>query len=117
MNKDVIRILYYIINKKETLEAITSYKEVVDLFKAHSLEPFLWHALKQGLITSDEKEKEEINLIRQTAIFRATIQEEEFKLIKEEFKKEKNLIFAFESFIIRDAILHLKCAVWLILIF
>ena len=103
MNKDVIRILYYIINKNKKSEALTSYKEVGELFKAHNLEPFLWYALKQGLIVSDEKEKQEVNLLHQTAIFKATIQEEEFKLIKEALKKEKILFLPLKGFIIRDA--------------
>jgi len=102
MSDKIIKILYYIIHPEEKLDQVVEYKQVSSLFKAHSLEPFLWYAKKLGLVICTSEEEKEINFLHQTSIYRTMVQEEEYKFIKKELSKAEIAFLPLKGFIIRD---------------
>lgn len=87
MKNKMINILYQVINSKKTIDEKYSFKEVYKFFKFHSLEPFLFYANSLDLLICDEEDKKELEKIHQISIIKATVQEEELKIIKKSFNE------------------------------
>lgn len=81
-------ILYGVIHSKIENNHLVDYKTVYPLFKFHSLEPFLEYARRLKLLNLTEIEKNQLNKMHKTAIYKTAIQEEEFIQIKKALSKD-----------------------------
>jgi hypothetical protein len=89
MKEQIIPIIRYVINPKGTLPKIVEFKEVLPLFKFHSLENILYYASELGLINLSNEEKLKLTKIHQTAIYKTAFQEAELLQISEAFTNAK----------------------------